>query len=254
MRKRQERILELILASRELSAEEVASKAGVSIATARRDLAVLEWRGLIDREWGSARVRSSVRYPSIYQAAANEMFQEKRAIAAAAAGLVQPGMVIGISGGTTCTEFAKWVRGRPITVVTNALNVAIELYNHARTRVIVTGGVLDAYSFELVGEGVRRGVENFRLETTFIGASGIHPEFGISMRDEPESIAAQALIQASNKVVVLADHSKLGKRTFVHVVSMDDVDLVITDLGLSKEQSDLLAGVEAEIKKVPLLQ
>ena len=65
-------------------------------------------------------------------------------IAATAAAHVQPGMVVGLSGGTTCTELARWLRGKPVTVVTNAINVATELYNHSLTKVIVTGGVLNS--------------------------------------------------------------------------------------------------------------
>ena len=121
-------------------------------------------------------------------------------------------MVVGLSGGTTCTELARWLRGKPITVVTNAINVATELYNHSLTKVIVTGGALNSYSYELVGEMVGFTLQEYRLDLCFVGCSGITPDFGFSMRDHHESAIARAFLGVSERSVVVADHSKVGQQ------------------------------------------
>src|SRR5690606_39795170 len=116
-----------------------------------------------------AKVRSPITYLQDFQRAAEEQATAKRAIAAAASAHVEKGMIVGLSGGTTCTELARWLRGKPITVVTNAINVATELYNHSLTKVIVTGGILNSYSYELIGEMVNYTLQEYRLDLCFLG-------------------------------------------------------------------------------------
>lgn len=128
-------------------------------------------------------MRSPIEYLTDFKEAADKAAHAKRAIAAAAVQHVREGMVIGLSGGTTCTELARWLRGKPVTVVTNAINVATELYNHSHTKVIVTGGSLNSYSYELVGDMVNHTLREYHLDICFVGCSGITPDFGFSMRD-----------------------------------------------------------------------
>ena len=177
-RERQSWVHDLILHHGDLRASEIAEQLGISLATVRRDLAALERRGLIERTWGGARVRSPIDYLADFEAVAQKEVAAKRAIAAAANAHVEEGMVVGLSGGTTCTELARWLRGKPITVVTNAINVATELYNHSLTKVIVTGGALNTYSYELVGDMVNYTLQEYRLDLSFVGCSGVTPDFG----------------------------------------------------------------------------
>jgi len=231
---RQQTVHRLVMQSGEVSAAALADRLGISLATVRRDLASLERRGLVDRTWGGARVRSPIRYLEDFSRAAEENAEGKRQIAAEAATMVEPDMVIGLSGGTTCTELGRWLRGAPVTVVTNAINVATELYNHGRTKVIVTGGALNAYSYELVGEMAAYALQEYRLDLCFVGSSGITTDFGFSMRDHPEAAMARQFTAISERTYVIADHSKVGRRTLARFAPLAEVDGLITDRALSE--------------------
>ena len=253
-RERQGQLHDLVLHRGELRAGEIAELLSVSPATVRRDLAALERRGLIERVWGRARVRSPVRYLEDFKAAADKAGAAKRAIAAAASKHVHDGMLIGLSGGTTCTELARWLRGKPVTVVTNAINVATELYNHSLTKVIVTGGSLNSYSYELVGEMVGYTLQEYRLDLCFVGCSGVTPDFGFSMRDGLESAIARAFLGVSARAVVVADHSKVGQQTLAKFAPLAAAERLITDEGLSPDWLRGLEGAGLTVQRAPSLQ
>ncbi len=253
-RKRQEIIHNIILHSNELSTNELARKLNISVATARRDLAALERRGLIERPWGAARVRSPIRYLDDFKAVSDTEATAKRSIAAAASAHVEPGMVVGLSGGTTCTELARWLRGKPITVVTNAINVATELYNHSLTKVIVTGGSLNSYSYELIGEMVGSALQEYTLDICFVGCSGVAPDFGFSMRDHLESSVARAFLKVSAKAVVIADHTKVGEKTFAKFAPLAAIERLISDEALSETWQSRLNDAGLQIERAPGLE
>ncbi len=234
-RERQHRVHDLILHNGVLKATGIAELLGISIATVRRDLSALERRGLVERTWGGARVRSPIDYLDDFKTVAARGATAKRAIAAAATAHIEDGMLVGLSGGTTCTELARWLRGRPITVITNAINVATELYNHSLTKVIVTGGALNTYSYELVGEMVEFALQEYRLDLSFVGCSGVTPDFGFSMRDPLESAVARAFLSVSERAIVIADHSKVGQKTLAKFAPLAAIERLITDEGLSRD-------------------
>ena len=253
-RERQNRVHDLILHSGEVRATDIAARLAVSVATVRRDLAALERRGLVERTWGGARVRSPIDYLDDFKTVAERGGAAKRAIAAAASSHLQEGMVVGLSGGTTCTELARWLRGKPITVVTNAINVATELYNHSLTKVIVTGGALNTYSYELVGEMVGFTLQEYRLDLCFVGCSGVTPGFGFSMRDQLESAVARAFLNVSKRAVVVADHSKVGQKTLAEFAPLQAVERLITDEGLSGTWLSRLEAAGLKVELAPGLE
>lgn len=209
---RRQTVHRLVMQGGEVSAGALAARLGISLATVGRDLASLERRGLADRTRGGARVRSPIRYLEDFARAAQDRAEGKRQIASETATMVAPDMVIGLSGGTTSTELARWLRGAPVTVVTNAINVATELYDHGRTKVIVTGGALNAYSYELVGEMAAYALQEYRLDLCFFGSSGITLESGFSTGGHPEAVMARQFKAISERTYVIADHAKVGRR------------------------------------------
>lgn len=254
---RQDQINELILQTGQIKATKIAKLLNISIATVRRDLETLERRGLIDRDWGGAKVHLPIAYPNTFLQSAERNKHEKRTIAAAAAKHVADGMVIGLSGGTTCVELARWLRGRRITVVTNAINVATELYNHSHTKIIVTGGTINSYSFELIGDMVAHSLQEYRLDLSFLGCSGITSHFGVCVRDTFEATGAKAFVQISNRAIILADHTKAGKQTFARLAPTSAFERLITDTNLSVEWQGTLetSGLHVEIApKIPVNQ
>lgn len=243
---RQEQLFRFIGEQGEVTVETLASHFGVSTVTVRRDLTALERRRLVQRTWGGVRVAIPIHY-------GDEAFgggAVKRAIAIAAAELVEPGMVIAVSGGSTCTELARRLRGQRIKVVTNALNVALELRSTGHTRVVLTGGELSALSYELVGDMVGRSLSEYRVDMAFVGCSGLTPDFGFSMRDEPEAATARALTRAAGRVVVIAEHGKVGQKTFARFAQLGEVERLITDRGLSRPWQEQLAAAGLRVDLV----
>ncbi len=253
-RHRQEEIHNFILHLGFVRIIDIAEQFEISLATVRRDLDALERRALIERTWGGAKVRSPIRYLSDFEKVAAKQIKAKRAIAARANKFVKDGMIIGLSGGTTCTEFARWLRGRSITVVTNAINVATELYNHSHTKVIVTGGHLNSYSYELVGEIVDDTLSRYKLDISFLGVSGIDQEFGFSMRDSLEASIARAFLHASKEAIVIADHTKIDQKAMAEFAPFSEIEYLVTDEAISQKQISMLNKAGLKLSIAPGLQ
>lgn len=246
---RQERLYQFIGERGEQTVEALAMQFGVSAITIRRDLSALERRRLVQRTWGGVRVAVPILYGDAAFEADSQGADLKRAIAVKAARLVEPGMVLAISGGSTCTELARRLRGQRVRVLTNALNVALELRSTGHTQVMLTGGELNAASYELVGELVGRSLSAYRADLAFVGCSGLTPEAGFCMRDQPEAAAARAVMQVAGRVVVLADHRKVGQQTFARFARVDEPERLITDPGLGEAQRAILqaAGLRVDL-------
>jgi len=233
IRVRRAAIMAAIHARGECSVAELACASGASEATVRRDLAALERQGMVDRTWGGARAHVALRYPESFARRAANGANAKHAMALAAAELVEPNMVVGLSGGTTCTVLARMLRGRPINVVTNAVNVAAELYGSRPTKVILTGGALKANSYELVGAGAEAIIRAYHLDLFFFSCSGV-TEAGFARRDHAEAAIVRSFRAATERTVLLLDRSKLGRLNPARVAQLGEVDDVIVDAPLPK--------------------
>lgn len=204
----------------------------------------MEAGGLIEREHGLVRLPLPIRYELPFEQRAARQIEAKRKIAALAKTMVGSGQVVGLSGGTTVTELARQLRVLDdITAVTNAVNVSLELQGTPGKRVMVTGGILDQTSYELVGDLVVQALRSIHLDVVFQGVSGINLDFGFSVADEPAAVVARALRKAADRVVVLADHSKVGQRSFVRAYPLTAADMLVTDDGIAAEEQALLEEI-----------
>ncbi|MEW5956668.1 MAG: DeoR/GlpR family DNA-binding transcription regulator [Chloroflexota bacterium] len=247
---RQRKILNLLTHHDRMEVSQLSELLQVSPSTIRRDLQVMQENGLLKRAHGIALLPAPIRYELPYENRAARQVEAKRKIATAAKQLIKPELVIGMSGGTTCTELARHMRVMErLTVVTNAVNVALELQGPLDRRVIVTGGVLNQDSYELVGSLVAQSLQTMHLDVAFLSVSGVDVAFGFSVADEPEAVASRALMAAAEKIIILADHSKIGRATFARLCSLTEVNVLITDDGITVEQRDILeaAGLKLVI-------
>jgi len=248
------KIIHQLAIRHEIEVEDLSRILHVSPSTIRRELRVMEKDGLLVRTHGAAHLRVPIDYDFPYADRAAKQLEEKRVIALAATRLISPGMVLALVGGTTCTALARMLRPiDELTIVTSAINVALELQGQSNKRVIVTGGTLNRNSYELVGSQTISSMENFHCEMAFLGASGMSAEYGLSMSDEPEAAVGRALIASAERAVVLADHTKLGKRGLVRVCPLEQVDVLITDARAAPEQVALLrrAGLDVITAEQP---
>ncbi len=253
MNKHQKMIMRQLTEHAMLDVRTLSETLGLSPSTIRRQLSGLQEKGLIVRARGSAMLPRPINYSSLFETRVNCRVEAKRKIAALAKKLLAPNLVIGISGGSTCTELARQLRAlNGYTIVTNALNIAIELQGPLSNRIIVTGGALNQNSYELVGNQVAESLKKISLDIAFLGCSGIDHNFGFSMFDEPEALAGRDFMAAAKKTIVLADHSKLGRTEFARLCPIEAIDVLITDDGLSEEQKRYLDELDIDVLVAPI--
>jgi len=221
-------IIEVIDVNGAAGVEDLAELLGVSTATIRRDLAGLADQGVITRSHGGAmRADAGSEVPISYRRGA---VAQKRRIAAAAAALIGEGAIVGITGGTTTMEVARALTPvRNLTVVTNALNVGMQLARHRNIRLVLTGGVCRTASFELSGPIAESTLSGYNLDVAFVGVDGIDIDAGCTTHDDAEARANAALVRIAGRTVIVADSSKIGRVTFASICPLDLVDQLITD-------------------------
>jgi DeoR family transcriptional regulator, aga operon transcriptional repressor len=199
-----------------------------SPATIRRDLVLLDQQRLLTRTHGGA-VAQGVAYelPLRYKAGRHQ--EEKRRIAAEAAGRVSEGMAVGLTGGTTTTEVARAiVEVDRLTVVTNALNIAGELAIRRNLKLVVTGGWARSESYELVGPFADSTLAGLNLDIACVGVDGISAPAGLTTHHDVEAHTNLTLMERARRVIVVADGSKVGRVAFARISSLDRVGELIT--------------------------
>jgi DeoR family transcriptional regulator of aga operon len=224
-------IMERLSLDGSVSVVDIARELEVSPATVRRDLQLLEKQRLLGRTHGGA-VPQGVLYELPLRYKSTRQPEQKRRIAREAASRVLDGWAIGLTGGTTTTEVARALVDRPrLTVVTNALNIASEIAVRPNLKLVVTGGVARAESYELVGPIAEASLQGLNLDMAFLAVDGISPAAGLTTHHEIEAGTNRALIERAGRVTVVADSSKLGKVAFARICQVTDVDELITDDG-----------------------
>jgi DeoR family transcriptional regulator of aga operon len=234
-------ILQELLVAGKVSVGRLAKRLKVSPATVRRDLSELEGRGLLRRSHGGALpiqppLYEPFRHTSYYHEQERQRGAEKRRIGLAAAELVTDGEILAIGAGTTATQVARSVcLHKGITVLTNAVNVAMEMSHRSDVKVIVTGGFLSGDWFALVGPAAIQSVGEIFVDKVFIGVDGISAEHGLTTNYPDQATIHRAMMRQARQKIVVADHRKLGATGAALICSIESVDILITDKGASDE-------------------
>jgi len=251
--KRSERmlsILDMLTASGSLSLAALSDSLQVSPATIRRDLAELEEQLLLRRTHGGARIiETEIELPVRLK---DTQFREaKRLIARKAAQLIPTGRhVVALSGGTTTAEVARVLSTRhDFTVVTNSLTIATQVASRQTLQLIMTGGVVRPHSFELVGVLAERSFSAINIGTALLGTDGMSAAGGATTYDETEARTNLAMVSQAERVIVVADGSKIGKATLAQVASTDAINDLVTDSSADAEELERIreTGVRVHI-------
>src|SRR5579871_3138635 len=222
-------VLERLSGNGSVGVGDLARDLGVSAATIRRDLRLLEAQHLLARTHGGA-VAHGVLYELPLRYRSGRHGEEKQRIAREAAARVAEGTAIGLTGGTTTTEVARAVVAVPrLTVVTNSLNIASELAVRPNLKLVVTGGVARAESYELVGPLAEAALAGLNLDLVLVGVDGLSARAGLTTHHEIEAHTNRALIDRASVVIVVADSSKLGVVAFAQICPLARATEVITD-------------------------
>lgn len=232
---RRTRIYELI---REEGTARVASLSelfGVSEVTIRQDLEKLSREGLVTREHGGAYLNSipdQVRTLSLQRA---DNMDAKARIGAAAAKLVSSGDRIILDAGSTVTEVARCIEATDLTVITNALNIALLLGSRPGVETMVTGGEFKAPTLSLTGEKAAAFFGNINVDKVFLATAGIDPDAGLTFPGFADIPVKRAMIEAAREVYLVADATKIGKRNLASLGNVDLLTAFVTDSGITDE-------------------
>src|SRR6516225_10406964 len=239
---RSERIVKFLLRTGTATIEEILAEAGSSAPSIRRDLARLENRGLIRRTHGGATLVEPLlyepfRYDSSFLAREQRFAAEKRLIGLAAAELIQPNETVGLTAGTTTTHIGRSLRHRDkIQVITNAVNIGMELCNQPGIRTYLTGGVIPwAWSFSLTGSAALSFLENVYMDKVFLSVTGIDADRGATTLETDEAIVYRKMLKQSKQVIVVADSSKLRNVSPAFICPLNEIHVLITNSGASPE-------------------
>jgi DeoR family fructose operon transcriptional repressor len=228
---RKHRILQVLEQGDAVRVSDLSRVLRVSEASVRRDLRDLAEAGLLKRTHGGAVGPQTVAFePSLTQKE-DQYRVEKAAIARVAAEMVRDGEVLMLDAGSTTLAIARLLKSRrKLTVVTNSMSVASELAG-SRIEVLVAGGSLRGQTRALVGPVAEAALAGLHADRLFLGANGVDVHKGVTTPNLIEAQTKRAMVESAGEVVVVADHSKLGRVAFGRVCELNRVHALITDDG-----------------------
>lgn len=253
---RAQKILQELLRNGEVSVDYLSHCLKISPSTIRRELTELEHEGLLRRTHGGAvRVEPMLyepfRHVSSFSVQEQQHASAKRRIGLAAAEIIRDGEIIALGAGTTTTQVARSIRHRKgITVVTNAINIAMELSHRAELKIFVTGGNLSGDWFALAGPTAISAIGEMFVDKVFIGVDGIHPERGLTTNYPDQAAVHRAMMRQARQRIVVADHTKIGDIGTALIWPAADIDMVITDKGVTSKAVAQFAAKRIEIRRV----
>ena len=228
---RRNEILDMVNTDSQVYVDELSAKFGVSEVTIRNDLDQLEQKNLLVRARGGA-MRIDGRVGIDYHLSEKDKlhYDEKKRIAKAAVKMIDNSEIILIDSGTTTAELARNLdKVEDLTVITNALNIAMILMQNPGINLTIPGGYLRKNSQSLVGSMAEKAIKNFYVDKAFIGVDGFDTKTGVYTPNIDEAHLNELMIQISNQVILLCDSSKFKKRSFAFICPLDKIHTVITD-------------------------
>jgi len=247
---RRRKILDLIEQKGQITVRDLVERFSISAVTGRADLDALSAEGMAVRSHGGAvrRVEASQEYPLRLKKTLHHA--EKVRIGRAAAELIQNNETVILDSGTTTAEIARHLKARrlqSVTVITHALNVASELMDATDISVIMVGGLLRPVSCSFVGPQAERMLNEFHADRLFLAVDGFDLEVGPSTPDVLEAQLNSLMMRISREINVVADFSKLGRRSVSRIGPLSGVHRLITDSRAPAEFCEALRKSKIEV-------
>ena len=226
---RREAILRRLATEGKVRASQLAADLGVSLDTVRRDLSELAAAGALRRVHGGALPPASPG-PSSFKERLPDDAAAKAAIAAAAVGLVRPGEVLALSGGTTILELARRLPDDlEATVIATSPDIAVALADHPRLTVDVVGGRLHPQARTVTGPEAVDALRAVRPDACVLSACSLHPVAGMTLRHREEAAVVRAMVQGAARILSLTTAAKLGSAGPYPVADIERIDTLVTD-------------------------
>ncbi len=247
---RRRRVLDRLRKQESVTVSELVKLFGVSSVTIRADLEEMSDAGLLVRSHGGALRRLDAAQDVPVKIRQTLQHPQKVKIAQRLAQMIRQDETLILDSGSTTLEVARQIRHlqlRSLTVITNDLNVAMELSTLPHVRVIMLGGILRHAAQSFVGPQAEHALQGLNADRAFIGVDGLDIEVGLSTPDVLEAQLTALMMRVAKNVVVLADSSKFGRRSLSIIAKLEDGMKVITDDGVTAEQRNALKAIGVEL-------
>lgn len=209
----------------------------VTEETIRRDMEKLEKENKLSRIHGGALAKNATEHreiPHFEREITN--IDEKKEIALLAASYINEDDTVILDASSTALYMAKILENMPVTVLTNSINVALELSVKQNITVISTGGTLLSKSLSFTGPLAETSLSNYHVNKAFISCHSFHADYGISDSNELQARIKKKMIERAEKTYIMVDNTKIGRKSFSYIDNVKVIDYVITDEKVSEDE------------------
>ena len=236
---RREIIKKQIELNGEVLVAELSKTLNVSESTIRRDLDILERQQVVTKTYGGAVIHEQ--YPltdePLFSERESTNYYQKERIAKHAADLVEDGDVIILDNGTTTSLMVNFLHDKKdLTIITNSVNIAYNLMSNPTVEIIVLGGQVRIRTGAIVGNSTLLSLQSLWANKVFLSCSGVSLEGGVTVSNMNSMEVRKQMIQSSQSTILLADHSKIGKRFIARICSVEDVTTLVTDQDFEEKE------------------
>ncbi|MBO0812990.1 MAG: DeoR/GlpR transcriptional regulator [Microlunatus sp.] len=246
---RQQAITDILLERRaRVSITTIADQLAVASETVRRDLEVLERRGVIRRVRGGAELVESVPFEQALAARHADQRAEKQLIAAAVVLQLPTDGVVVLDSGSLTYVIAEKLPDRPLTIVTNNLPAAMILAERPRLTVITLPGMIRGLTQASVDDWTTQRLETLSADLAIVGVNGLTPELGLTTTNPEEAAVKRAMLLSARRRLVPVVSAKLGRNSFCRFAGVNETDKIITDPGADPELLGELRGAGPEVQ------
>jgi len=250
---RRAHIAQLVNAEGWNSVTDLAEHFGVSAVSIRRDLKELERAGFLQRVRGGALRVASAPQDDVYSQRAARRMEQKRRIARAAIALIQPSDSIILDSGSTVAEVARHIAaeaslGQHLRIITGSIPVVEAFTPHPEIQLLFLGGIYLHQYRTVIGPQTLASLEGLHADKMFMGSDGLTIETGTTTANILEAEVTRSLSRAADKVIVVADSSKIGQRGFTTVMPVQQVDILVTDVDAPPELVAELREMDVDVR------
>ncbi|UAY54006.1 DeoR/GlpR family DNA-binding transcription regulator [Arachidicoccus terrestris] len=246
--RRREKIFELIKEDGAAKVVDLAKIFKVTEVTIRQDLEKLANDGLVTKEHGGAFIKNIEDQVQSFSLSHRGNLEKKQAIAKKAVEFIKSGDRIILDSGSTSTEIARLLLGhKDITVITNALNIAMMLGANPGIELIVTGGEFKAPTLSLTGQKAADFFKGLNVRKLFLATSGISLKAGLTYPSISDLVVKKAMIDAADITYLIADSTKIGKSDFASLGALSLIDYILTDSGIEEKHKQVFEENDIEL-------
>jgi DeoR/GlpR family transcriptional regulator of sugar metabolism len=242
---RQLKVQELFANEEFINLEDICERFSASKSSIRRDLIELERKGVLRRVHGGAISLQTRDEMLDFKRLSTSSHDEKVRIGKAAASLVKDGQTVILGGGSSVAEVASSLSNRLIQIVTNSIPVAQIFWDSKQAEVTLTGGYLYPRLGVQIGPICERMLNSVSADLLIMGIGGVTAS-GISDSNSLNVESIRAMMRAARKVIIVADRSKFGHDSMIHVAPLSEIDQVISDKDLDPEFRQMLKDHDIE--------